>query len=188
MRTYAQRVLIFEVVLADWKQLPWPCVDSSPLYTGDNNMDVRNHDIETLNDLIKTTIDSVDGYRSAAEDADSHQFQSIFFERANERQQVAEELRQHVRALGGDPQDNGSILAGAHRAFMDLRDAVTGSDDQAVIAEVERGEDHIKAKFEDALEDGNLGTETRSMIGQCYESVKSGHDQMRDLKNGMRAT
>ncbi|MFN3618981.1 PA2169 family four-helix-bundle protein [Sphingorhabdus sp.] len=150
-------------------------------------MDIRNHDIETINSLIKTTIDSVDGYRSAAEDADSGQFQSIFFERANERQRVAEELRQHVRSLGGDPQDDGSVLAGAHRAFMNLRDAVTGRDDQAIIAEVERGEDHIKEKFEAAMQDGNLGTETRSLISQCYDSVKSGHDQMRDLKNGMRA-
>ncbi len=150
-------------------------------------MDTRHHDIETVNDLIKTTIDSVDGYRSAAESADSGQFQSIFFERANERQRVAEELRVHVRALGGEPEDDGSILAGAHRAFMNLRDAVTGLDDQAVIAEVERGEDHIKAKFETALEDNNLGTETRTLISQGYDSVKSGHDQMRDLKNGMRA-
>lgn len=150
-------------------------------------MDANNHEIETVNDLIKTTIDSVDGYRTAAEDADSRQFQSIFFERANERQQVADELRQHVRSLGGDPQDDGSILAGAHRTFLNLRDAVTGSDDEAVIAEVERGEDHIKAKFEAALEDSNLGTETRTLISQCYESVKSGHDQMRDLKHGMSA-
>ena len=150
-------------------------------------MDTRHHDIETVNDLIKTTIDSVDGYRSAAESADSGQFQSIFFERANERQRVAEELRVHVRSLGGEPEDDGSILAGAHRAFMNLRDAVTGLDDDAIVAEVERGEDHIKAKFETALEDNDLGTETRTLISQGYDSVKSGHDQMRDLKNGMRA-
>jgi uncharacterized protein (TIGR02284 family) len=68
-----------------------------------------------------------------------------------------------------------------------LRDAVTGTDDKAVVAEVERGEDHIKAKFESALEDANLGTETRAVISQCYDSVKSGHDQMRDLKHGMSA-
>ena len=150
-------------------------------------MDARNHDIGIVNDLIKTTIDSVDGYRSAAEDANNNQFQVIFSERANERQHVADELRQHVRSFGGDPQDDGSILAGAHRAFMDLRDAITGRDDKAVIAEVERGEDHIKAKFESALEDVNLGTETRTLISKCYDSVKSGHDQMRDLKHGMSA-
>ena len=151
-------------------------------------MEARDHDIETVNSLIKTTIDSVDGYRSAAEDATNSAFQSIFFERAKERQQVADDLRQHVRSMGGDPQDDGSILAGAHRIFMNLRDAVTGSDDEAVIAEVERDEDHIKGKFETALQDGNLGTETRAKISQCYESVKSGHDQMRDLKHGLNAS
>lgn len=152
-------------------------------------MDTNSYDIDAVNSLIKTTVDSIDGYRSAAEDAENTQFQAIFFERANERQHVADDLRQHVRTLGGDPQDDdGSLLAGAHRAFMDLKDAVTGSDDTAVINEVERGEDHIKAKFEAALEDGNIGAETRNIIGKCYDSVKSGHDQMRDLKNGMTAT
>ena len=148
-------------------------------------MDTRHHDIETVNDLIKTTIDSVDGYRSAAESADSGQFQSIFFERANERQRVAEDLRSYVQSLGAEPEDDGSILAGAHRAFMNLRDAVTGLDDNAIIAEVERGEDHIKAKFETALEDNNLGTETRTLISRNYDSVKSGHDQMRELKRSL---
>ncbi len=150
-------------------------------------MQTMNHEIETVNTLIKTTIDSVDGYRSASEDASSGQFQSIFLERANERQEVADTLRQHVRSLGGEPEDDGSLAAGAHRMFMNLRDAVTGSDDQSVIAEVERGEDYIKAKFEAALEDRDLGTETRSVISQCYESVRSGHDQMRDLKHGLSA-
>lgn len=150
-------------------------------------MQTMSHEIETVNTLIKTTIDSVDGYRSAAEDANNGQFQSLFFERANERQEVADKLRQHVRALGGEPEDDGSLAAGAHRMFMNLRDAVTGTDDQAVIAEVERGEDYIKAKFEAAMEDGNLGTETRSLVSQCYESVRSGHDQMRDLKHGLSA-
>lgn len=150
-------------------------------------MQSQDHDIETLNDLIKTTIDSVDGYRSAGEDADNSQFQSIFFARANERQEVTDRLQQHVRTLGGDPTDDGSIVAGAHRAFMNLRDAVTGTDDKAVIAEVERGEDHIKAKFEDALKDDDLGTETRSLISQCFQSVKSGHDQMSELKHSLNA-
>ncbi len=146
-----------------------------------------NHEIETVNSRIKTTIDSLDGYRSAAEDTSSGQLQFIFLERANERQDVADTLRQHVRTLGEEPEDDGLLAAGAHRMFMNLRDAVTGSGDQSVIAEVERGEDYIKAKFKAAMEDGNLGAQTRSVISQCYDSVRSGHDQMRDLKYGLSA-
>jgi uncharacterized protein (TIGR02284 family) len=149
-------------------------------------MESQNHDIETINDLIKTTIDSVDGYRAAGEDADNGQFKSIFFDRANERANVADRLSQHVRQLGGTPTDNGSIVAGAHRAFMNLRDAVTGTDDDAIVAEVERGEDYIKEQFETAMTDQDLSSETRSLIGQCFDSVKEGHDQMRDLKHGLQ--
>lgn len=150
-------------------------------------MQSQRHNIDTLNTLITTTIDSVDGYRSAAEDANSGQFRSVFFDRASERQQVADRLQEYVRDLGGDPADDGSLAAGAHRAFMNLRDAVTGSDDQAIVAEVERGEDHIKAKYEAALSDSDLDSQTRSVISECYQSVKSGHDQMRDLKHGLQS-
>ncbi len=150
-------------------------------------MDSHKTDIATINGLIKTTIDSIDGYREAAEDADNSQFQSIFFARANEREQVAQKLQQHVTQLGGTPEDSGSIAAGAHRVFMNLRDAITGADDKAIIAEVERGEDHIKEKFESAISDHDLSADSRALITQCYDSVKAGHDQMSDLKHATQA-
>lgn len=150
-------------------------------------MDTAQTDIATLNGLIKTTIDSVDGYREAAEDSHNSKFQSMFIARANEREQVVQKLQQHVTQLGGTAQDSGSVAAGAHRVFMNLRDAVTGRDDDAIIAEVERGEDFIKEKFESAISDNDLGADCRSVIVQCYESVRSGHDQMSDLKHAMQA-
>jgi uncharacterized protein (TIGR02284 family) len=146
-------------------------------------MQNQDHDIETLNELIKTTIDSVDGYRAAAKDAESSQFQSMFFDRAN----VSTELQQYVQRNGGTPTNSGSIAAGAHRVFMNLRDAVTGADDRAIIEEVERGEDHIKDKFERAITDHDVSAEARNLINQCYKSVLQGHDQMRNLKHTMLA-
>lgn len=150
-------------------------------------MQSQNHNIETVNDLITTTIDSVDGYREAGEDANSRQFRSVFFDRANERQEIADRLQEYVRELGGTPTDAGSLTAGVHRVFMNLRDVVTGADDRAVVAEVERGEDYLKMKFEDALADVDLDGNTRSVVSQCYQSVKSGHDQMSNLKHGLNA-
>ncbi|MEO5868133.1 MAG: PA2169 family four-helix-bundle protein, partial [Sphingomonas sp.] len=63
--------------------------------------------------------------------------------------------------------------------------AVTGQDDKAIVNEVERGEDHIKAKFEDALKDDGLTPETRSAIGAAWTSVKAGHDEMSALKHSL---
>ena len=146
-------------------------------------MTPNEREVDTLNDLIKTTIDSVDGYRSAAEDAEHSEYRSIFFDRANERSAVADQLQSYVRELGGEPATDGSIVAGAHRIFMDLKSAVTGNDDAAVVAEVERGEDHTKHQFEAAMSDHDISPETRAVIDRCYQSVKQGHDQMSNLKH-----
>lgn len=145
-------------------------------------------DIRVLNSLIATTLDSVDGYQEASNDASNQQFKSMFMDRASERREVASQLKARVRELGGEPEDDGTLLAGAHRGFMNLRNAVMGSDDTAIVAEVERGEDHIKAKFDEAMADTTLSTETKSLIQGCYSSVRQGHDQMRDLKHGMENT
>jgi uncharacterized protein (TIGR02284 family) len=55
-----------------------------------------------------------------------------------------------------------------------------------VINEVEAGEDHIKHKFEKALADTDVDAPTRAAIEKAWTSVKSGHDQMRDIKQTLK--
>ena len=143
------------------------------------------HDIGVLNSLIETTIDSVDGYRRSAQEATNSRFSQEFLARASEREQVVSALRDRVRSLGGNPEDDGSVLAAAHRAFLTLRDKVTGSDDAAVIAEVDHGESYLNGKWEAALGDGGLSPETRSLIQQQYDSVREGRDTWRRVHQNM---
>ena len=149
----------------------------------------HNHseEISTLNTLIATTIDSVTGYENSAKDIDNQRFAEIFRQRADERQQVVEDLRNEVRRLGGDPEDSGSFMGKTHQRFEDLKAAITGQDEQAVINEVERGEDYLKEKFETALNSDALSGEARSVVERCYQSVRSGHDQMSQLKHGLES-
>jgi uncharacterized protein (TIGR02284 family) len=146
-----------------------------------------DHDISTLNSLIATTLDSVEGYQEAAKDDEQGRYRTLFTARANERRQVASELQAEVRRLGGEPAQGGTALGGAHRMFVNLKASVLGKDEQAIVNEVERGEDHIKAKFENALKEEELSQAVRAVIEQGYRSVREGHDQMRDLKHGLQA-
>ena len=82
----------------------------------------------------------------------------------SERQQVVEELRAEVRRLGGEPEDGGSFLGKTHQRFEDLKSAITGRDEQAIINEVERGEDYLKEKFETALK--RRHSERRKPLGR----------------------
>jgi len=139
------------------------------------------HDISILNGLIEAMLDSCDGYREAAEQAKNVMMAELFRHWATQRRQVTRELRETVRALGGEPQEDGTVLASAHRVFLDLR-AHMSRTNMSVVQEVERGEDHIKHKFERALMDRKIGVVARLAVQSAYVSVKSGHDDMRNLK------
>lgn len=145
-----------------------------------------NNSVGTLETLTTTLIDSVNGYRDAAENAEGTKFQEIFRRNADERSRVAEELRAEIRRLGGNPPDDGSVLGATHQRFLDLKAAVTGRDDAAIVNEVERGEDYLKEKFEAAL-NADIDPQARSVIERAYQSVRQGHDQIRNLKQGLSA-
>ena len=148
----------------------------------------NDHDVSVLNSLIETTIDSVDGYRHSAGEATNAQFADIFRRRAQEREQVVARLRERVRALGGTPEEDGSLLAAAHRRFLSLRDAVTGRDDKAVIAEVDRGESWLNAKWEAALADDKLSVDSQRLLRELYQSVRSGQDQWETIHRQISAS
>ena len=147
----------------------------------------RQDEISTLNTLIATLIDSVTGYEDSAANIDNSRLQQLFRDNARERQQVIEDLRAEVRRLGSNPEDDGSFLGKTHQRFLDLKAAVTGRDEKAVINETERGEDYLKEKFETALSGGTLSGESRAVVEQAYQSVRKGHDQVSALKHGLEA-
>ena len=145
---------------------------------------IGNDNESVLNGLIATALDSVDGYRKAADSADNQSYRSLFSEYAAEREKIVRDLQAQVRSLGGKPEDDGTILGTAHRAFLALREAVGGGD-RAIVNEMERGEDHIKAKFAHALESGKLSGEPLAAVQRANDSVRAGHDRMSALKHSL---
>lgn len=144
----------------------------------------NDHDIRVLNGLVRAALDSADGYVEAARDSDNDRFRALFERRAFERRQVAEDLTGSVRTLGGEPVTEGSILAKAQRAFMDVRHALM-REETAVVDAVEAGEDSIKARFERALQDSHVSATTREAIRRAYASVQQGHEDASALKHSL---
>jgi uncharacterized protein (TIGR02284 family) len=147
--------------------------------------DHTTHDIKVLNELIMTTLDSAEGYSEAAKEADNPTFRNLFSRWSQERQHVANDLQSEVRTLGGEPETTGSLLGSAHRVFLNIRDSLSKGD-KGVVAEVERGEDYIKAKYEAALDDEDVSDRIRPVLDRAYDSVIQGHDQARDLKHRLQ--
>lgn len=144
------------------------------------------HDTSKLDDLIVTTIDSIRGYEQAAEHADAARYAQFFRDMADERRRIVEALSAKSREIGGSPADYGSTAATIHRRWEDLR-RVLGGGDEAILSEVERGEDYLKEEFERVLDDERMSPGVIGVVRTCYESVLQGHDRAHKLRDQLQA-
>ena len=146
----------------------------------------KQHDIKVLNSLIETTIDSALGFEESAADVENRRFAAQFRQFAGARRKVVDDLQAQVRRLGGTPQEDGSVKAAAHRRWVDFKNAITGASDAAVFSEVSNGETYIRSKYETALEDKDLSSESRAVIEEGFGSVRAGHFFVTRLEQALR--
>ena len=140
--------------------------------------------ISTINGLIQTCKDGQEGFQESAEAVQSSQIKSLFYELGQQRAQFTGELQGLVRELGGDPENSGSFSGAIHRGWINLKSAVTGQDDGAILNEAERGEDVAKNAYKNALET-NLPANIAATIQTQYSAVQAAHDKVRDLRDAV---
>ena len=142
-----------------------------------------NDGLAVLKTLTDTLADSVNGYRDAAQHVDSAEFKQLFTELGDRRSQALSDLEAELARLGGSSDRDGTTMGTLHQRWLDLMANFAGNDDQAVINEVERGEDYLKEKFEAALKSDALDADSRSIVERAYGSVRQGHDRISALKH-----
>jgi uncharacterized protein (TIGR02284 family) len=144
------------------------------------------HDTSKLDDLIVTLIDSIKGFENSAEAAEATRYREFFTEMARDRRGAVELLQAASRAEGGTPADYGSFAGTLHRRFEDLRNALGGGD-EAIIKEVERGEDYLKQEFDRVLADERMSPAALAAVREAYVSVRKGHDTASALKHQLES-
>jgi uncharacterized protein (TIGR02284 family) len=137
--------------------------------------------ISVLNNLIETTRDGENGFRTAASAVKDSHLKALFQRFERQRAEMVRELQSEVKRLGGDPEKMGSVSGSLHRGWINIKSLVTGGDDAAIISEAERGEDAAKRAFEDALK-ADLPAGTRELVQQQSAIVHTAHDEVRALE------
>ena len=151
--------------------------------------DLNKEAISILNDLIETSKDGQEGFKSCAEDIKHPELKALFAKRSADCAAAAAELQAQVRALGGDPETSTSVAGDLHRRGVDVKSVFTGKDEEAVLNEAERGEDHALKAYKEALEKiskHNL-VGIRDLVERQYHGVQRNHDQVKALRNQARA-
>jgi uncharacterized protein (TIGR02284 family) len=119
--------------------------------------------IGTLNDLIETCRDGINGFRTAADGVSSPIAKEVFLSRVHLIEKGLGDLDAAVQRLGGDPIEHGHPAASMHRAWINIKSAVTMRDDRAIINEVVRGEEVAIQHYREALEKP-LPADIRAMV------------------------
>jgi len=137
--------------------------------------------ISTLNGLIATSKDGENGYRKAAEDVSDPQLKNNFLASSQECAAGARELQDLVRAHGGMPEAGGTLMGAIHRGWVDIRSVLAGRDDQAILTEVERGEEAARQNYADALKH-ELPDSVRAVILRQYEGVVRNYERAHAMR------
>ena len=150
-------------------------------------MSLQKETISTINGLIETLKDGQEGFRRAAEAVQDSQLRSLFNQFSMQRSRFAGELQSEALGLGESDPENSSSTAGAmHRAWINLKAAITSGDDHAILAECERGEDSAVSEYKKAMEDKDLTAPVRETISRQYTEVKAAHDRVRALRDAAK--
>lgn len=143
--------------------------------------------IATLNNLVEICKDGQNGFRTAAEGIKNSELTTLFNTYSQQRAQFAAELQSEVRRLGGEAEETGSAAAAVHRGWINIKSAVTGEDEAAVISECERGEDSAVEAYEEALET-DLPNDVKTIVSSQFSQVKEAHDRIRSLERANAKT
>lgn len=147
---------------------------------------MKDDTTSVLNDLIETSRDGEQGFRRAAEETTDSKLEALFRKGSASCHAAAHQLQERVISLGGKPGNGGSTHSAAQRGWLDLKAAVTGRDNKAILEECESGEDVAQAHYAGALKK-DLPPEVHTLVEKQYRGVIEIHDQVKALRDRYRA-
>ena len=139
--------------------------------------------LSTVNRLIETLKDGQEGFREASEAVQSSDLKRQLSEYSLQRSKFAGELQSYALTLGESDPENTSSTAGAlHRAWINIKSAVSSRDDHAILSECERGEDSAVAEYKKAME-STLPGPLSDIVSRQYTDVKAAHDHVKAMRD-----
>jgi uncharacterized protein (TIGR02284 family) len=143
--------------------------------------------ISTLNDLIETCKDGEESYKTCATDAAKRKsdLQTTFANLQHGCAAAAAELQDLVHTEGGKARTESNVGDAIHRGWVNLKTAIGGNNDEAVLVECERGEDSAKHNYSVALKQ-DLPAHVRAVVERQYQGVLVNHEKIKAQRDQLK--
>jgi uncharacterized protein (TIGR02284 family) len=139
-------------------------------------------------DLVEINKTATKGYQEAAEGVTNPQLKSELGRLSQQRAQFASELSQHASQFGINTQDESTVegaltdaAAAVHRGWINLKSAITGQDDSAILGECETGDATALKAYETALSI-DLPAQAKTVIEQQRSQILNAKNMVTQWK------
>ncbi|MVN23039.1 ferritin-like domain-containing protein [Mucilaginibacter arboris] len=145
-------------------------------------MKTNDEIISDLKGLVNILNDGKEGYQSSAEATDSVELKAVFEKIALERAAYATELKAHIKVHGGDSDnDSGGLLGAVHRTWIDIKQAVSGNDNKAILDSIVTGEKAALEKYDADIADYTDHADHLALLKKQRDGIQNDLNQIQAL-------
>lgn len=140
--------------------------------------------VPLLNGLVEACCDGSDGLETAAQSVVDLRLKRLLRRLALERRGFAEELRQEVLRLGGEPRVCGTVRGALHRGWIRMTGAGGAASTPDVLRQCAFGEGTTLERYE-TVPDG-LPADLEALLARHARCVAEGRDLLAELTRALR--
>ena len=134
--------------------------------------------VDDLNDLVKINNDRIQGYEKAIEDTQDSDLDDLFRHYVIQSQNFRSQLADHIVRIDGlavSDATSSDVSSKIHRAWIDIKSALTGKDRDTVLSSVEFGDNAAVEAYQSAIEKDHIPAYIKEVLqkqlGELQESL-----------------
>ncbi|MBW7674147.1 PA2169 family four-helix-bundle protein [Chryseobacterium chendengshani] len=140
--------------------------------------------VATLNDLLNITNDRIQGFSKVEEKVwDNYSFlKNDYDQMVRESQIMKTDLITLITEKGGEADDTSTTAGAIHRTWIDLKNSFTGDHTESTLENVVFGEKAAINSYQEALQSGDLCSESTFVVADQLEQLKSSYSKFDRLE------
>ncbi|MBD2756110.1 ferritin-like domain-containing protein [Spirosoma validum] len=141
--------------------------------------------VDDLNDLVKINNDRIQGYEKAIEDNEDAGLDDLFRHYVIQSQNFRSQLADHIVRIDGlavSDATSTDVASKLHRAWIDIKSALTGKDRDSVLSSVEFGESAAVEAYEDAIAKDHIPAYIKEDLQKQLSDLKASYDKIKSLE------
>eukprot|EP00389_Voromonas_pontica_P016632 GDKH01026008.1.p1 GENE.GDKH01026008.1~~GDKH01026008.1.p1 ORF type:complete len:158 (+),score=16.61 GDKH01026008.1:61-534(+) len=145
----------------------------------------NNHDklVNNLQELLEKNYDAEKGFSKAMKDAKNPRLKTFLQQQAAQRSRFTNELSQTIRNLNEQPKESGSLTGDLHRTWIDIKSAVSGNEDEAVLEECIRGEKASWEEYSKKLKNENFPPNISDVVQRQASEIHNTLSRVKTLED-----